>query len=43
MPIDNLQNEVVKAPFSRRIGVAITDLFILLFTFFNLDEIYIIY
>ena len=33
MPIDNLQNEVVKAPFSRRVGVAITDLFILLFTF----------
>ena len=33
MSIDNLQNEVVKAPFSRRVGVAITDLFILLFTF----------
>lgn len=33
MPIENLQNEVVKAPFSRRVGVAITDLFILLFTF----------
>ena len=33
MSIDNVKNEIVKAPLFKRIGVAITDIFFLFFLF----------
>ena len=38
MSIDNVKNEIVKAPLFRRIGVAITDLFFLFFLFLILNS-----
>ena len=37
MSIDTVKNEIVKAPLFRRIGVAITDIFFLFFSFLILN------